>query len=69
MNTKDAQLGLLPLPSKEHLKEAVARIAKRWPPYDKRYDEEAFFADIDSGRLTSEGQINEVFMTARQLCL
>ena len=56
-------------PSKEELKQAVARIAKLWPPYDTCYDEQAFFADIDNGKITTEQQISNVFMTARALML
>ena len=40
------QLELLPKPSKEDLLLQLAVIAKRWPPYDKRYSEAGFFADM-----------------------
>ena len=69
MTEETKQLDLLPSPSKEDLKESVARIAADWPPYDKRYSEEAFFADIDNGKLTTEKEISDVFMSARALWL
>jgi len=63
------QLKLLPDSSKEELKKQVAIIAKRWPPYDKRYSESGFFADIDSGKITTEEQINAQFQYARMMML
>ncbi len=63
------QLRLLPAIKKEELKKQVAIIAKRWPPYDKRYNEEGFFADIDNGKITSEEDISAQFQQARMLML
>ena len=65
----ESQLDLLPALSKDQLKEAVARIASNWPPYDKQYNEVAIFADIDAGEITSEEQIDGIFQTMRMLWL
>jgi hypothetical protein len=56
-------------PTKEELKQAVARIAKLWPPCDTCYKEDVIFASIDNGEITSEKEINSIFMTARALML
>lgn len=63
------QLRLLPDTGKEELKKQVAIIAKRWRGYEKRYDEGKFFAAIDSGKITTEQQIDDKFRVARMLML
>ena len=63
------QLRLLPDSSKEELKKQVAIIAKRWPGYEDCYDETEFFAAIDSGKITTEEEINQHYRVARMLML
>jgi len=63
------QLRLLPDSSKEELKRMVAVIAKQWPPYHERYDEDQFFASIDEGKITTEEDINAIFQHWRMLML
>jgi len=67
-NMEETQLELFQS-TKQELKDSVQRIANNWPGYEDRYDEDAFFKDIDNGTITSEKQINDIFMAARALWL
>jgi len=67
MSEETNQLDLLEPVSKEHLKAFVGRSATKWK--NTNYNEEAFFADIDNGTITTEKQIDGVFMAARALWL
>jgi len=69
MTEETKRLDILPATSKEQLKEALPRIAAKWPPYDKDYNEERFFTAIDHGIITTEEEIEEQFRIARMMMI